>query len=150
MTKGRQKSVDAGFRPLMQIERVAHETLPRFKIDQVVAAKLGLYTRYFEEATGIEVTMDEVVEKALERLFNADHDFRKWQGLRSTDQTRLGTDEAKTRSEGAPAVAKAEVEGGAPKSEAKGTSPTGKRSEGQGDEGVHHKRTEGQSERQRL
>ena len=148
MTKGRLKSVDAGFRPLMQIERVAHETLPRFKIDKMVAEKLGLYARYFEEVTGIEVTMDEVVEKALERLFNADHDFRKWQGLRSTDQTRSGTDEAKTQGEGAPAVAKAEGEETAPKSEAQGASPTGKRSEGQG-EGVHHKRAEGQSERQR-
>lgn len=149
MTKGRPKDVDAGFRPLMQIERVAHETLPRFKIDKMVAEKLGLYARYFEEATGIGVTMDEVVEKALERLFNADHDFRKWQGLRSTDQTRSGTDEAKNQSEGAPAIAKAEVEGAAPKPETQGASPTGKRSEAQG-EGVHHKRAEGQSERQRL
>lgn len=148
MTKGKQKDGDAGFRPLMQIERVAHETLPRFKIDKVVAEKLGLYTRYFAEATGIEVTMDEVVEKALERLFNADHDFRKWQGLRSTDQTRLGTDEAKAQSESAPAVAKVEVEASAPKSEAQGASPTGKRAETQG-EVVHHKRAEGQSERQR-
>lgn len=142
MPKGRQKDVDVGFRPLMQIERVAHETLPRLKIDKAVAEKLGLYTRYFEEATGIAVTMDEVVEKALERLFNADHDFRKWQGLRSTDQTRPGTDEAKTQSEGTPAAAKAEVE-------VQGGSPTGKRSEAVG-EGVHHKRVEGQSERQRL
>ncbi len=145
MTKGRQKSADAGFRPLMQIERVAHETLPRFKIDKVVAERLGLYTRYFAEATGIEVTMDEVVEKALERLFNADHDFRKWQGLRSTDQTKPGADESKAQSDGAPPVAKAEVEG----VEVQGASSTGKRSEGQGGEGVHHKRTEGQSERQR-
>lgn len=130
MTKGRQKSADAGFRPLMQIERVAHGTLPRLKIDKVVAEKLGLYTRYFEEATGIEVTIDEVVEKALERLFSADHDFKKWQRVRPNDQTKAGTDEAKAQSNDAPAVAKAEVEGVVAKIEVQGASPTGKRAEG--------------------
>ena len=148
MPKGRPKSTGVGFRPLMQVERVAHQTLPRFKVDKVVAERLELYTRYFEEATGIAVTMDEVVEKALERLFSADHDFRKWQGLRPADQAGLGTDGAETQGEGAPIIAKAEVEGAAPKSGAQGASPTGKRSEAQS-EGGHHKRAEGQGERQR-
>ena len=149
MTKGRQKDVDAGFRPLMQIERVAHETLPRLKIDKVVAEKLGLYTRYFEEATGIGVTMDEVVEKALERLFNADHDFRKWQGLRSAGQIKPEAGESKPQIEAATAAPKAEVEGAVAKAETSGVSSSNKRPEGQGD-GAHHKRPESPGDRHRA
>lgn len=149
MPKGKQKSADAGFRPLMQIERVAHETLPRLKIDKMVAEKLGLYTRYFEEATGIGVTMDEVIEKALERLFNADHDFRKWQGLRSAEQTKSEVSEAKSQVEATTAAPKAEVEGAVAKAETSGVSSSNKRPEGQ-DDGAHHKRPESQGDRHRA
>lgn len=64
-------------RPLISIERIAYEKAS-FKVSKGVLVNLEQYVSYVKEATGDEPTPDEIVDKGMQRLFDADRGFKHW------------------------------------------------------------------------
>ena len=63
--------------PLISLDDVAAER-ESFKLSWTVLANIREYVAYVKDATGKETSADEVVDKGLQRLFDADKGFRQW------------------------------------------------------------------------
>lgn len=63
--------------PLINFEEVAAEK-ESFRLSWTVLASLRDYVAYVKDVTGKEATPDEVVDKGMQRLFDADKGFRQW------------------------------------------------------------------------
>jgi hypothetical protein len=77
MPKNKGKDATAGSMPLIAFEEVTSEK-ESFKLSWTVAANIREYVAYVKEVTGRETTRDEVVDKGMQRLFDADKGFRQW------------------------------------------------------------------------
>ncbi len=66
-----------GLKPLLTFERVSYEK-ESFKLSQVVLAQIKSYAQYVKATTSHEPTPDEIVERGMQRLFEADKGFRAW------------------------------------------------------------------------
>lgn len=64
-------------RPLISFERIVYEKAS-FKVSKGVLTSLDRYVAYIKEATGDEPTPDEVIDKGMQRLFDADRGFKQW------------------------------------------------------------------------
>lgn len=83
---GRKKNADGKLRqPLLRLTRVVYERAT-FRLRKDVLHQIAAYVLYMKEMTGDDPTQDELVEKGMQRLFDADRGFRQWLQLRkSTD-----------------------------------------------------------------
>lgn len=77
MPKNNRKETANGIAPLISFDEVAAER-ESFKLSWTVLANIREYVGYVKDVTGKETTPDEVVDKALQRLFDADKGFRQW------------------------------------------------------------------------
>ncbi|HMV48693.1 MAG TPA: hypothetical protein PLD20_06430 [Blastocatellia bacterium] len=77
MPTGKKKENASAAVPLIHFEEVAAER-ESFKLSWTVLANLRDYVAYVREATGRDITADEVVDKCMQRLFDADKGFRQW------------------------------------------------------------------------
>ncbi|MEP7342634.1 MAG: hypothetical protein ABI977_33205 [Acidobacteriota bacterium] len=64
-------------KPLISIERIIYEKTA-FKVSKGVLVNLEQYVSYIKDATGDEPTPDEIVDKGMQRLFDADRGFKQW------------------------------------------------------------------------
>lgn len=64
-------------KPLISIERIVYEKAA-FKVSKGVLVNLEQYVSYIKDATGDEPTPDEIVDKGMQRLFDADRGFKQW------------------------------------------------------------------------
>jgi hypothetical protein len=64
-------------KPLIWIERTVYEK-GTFKLSAALLLNLSQYVAYVKDVTGDEASPDEIVEKGMQRLFDADRGFRQW------------------------------------------------------------------------
>ena len=77
MPKNKQTNGSDRSMPLIVFEEVTSEK-ESFKLSWTVLANLREYAAYVKEVTGKETTPDEVVDKGMQRLFDADRGFHQW------------------------------------------------------------------------
>ena len=77
MPTGKRKESGSASIPLINFDEIAAER-ESFKLSWTVLANLRDYVAYVREVTGRETTPDEVVDKGMQRLFDADKGFRQW------------------------------------------------------------------------
>jgi len=77
MAKYNKKEVATTITPLISIEEISSER-QSFKLSWTVLANIREYVAYVKDVTGKEASPDEVVDKGLQRLFEADRGFRQW------------------------------------------------------------------------
>jgi len=77
MPKIKRKDATDSSMPLIAFEEVTSEK-ESFKLSWTVIANIREYVAYVKEVTGRETTRDEVVDKGMQRLFDADKGFRQW------------------------------------------------------------------------
>ncbi|MGE0128919.1 MAG: hypothetical protein AB7U82_12645 [Blastocatellales bacterium] len=77
MPKNSRKESTKGQAPLISFDEVAAER-ESFKLSWTVLANIREYVAYVKDVTGKETTPDAVVDKGLQRLFDADKGFRQW------------------------------------------------------------------------
>ena|SRR5215813_2007581 len=77
MQKNKRKVATDGSMPLIVFDEVTSEK-ESFKLSWTVLANLREYVTYVKEVTGKETTPDEVVDKGMQRLFDADRGFHRW------------------------------------------------------------------------
>jgi hypothetical protein len=77
MPNHKKKIATDGAVPLISFEEVTSEK-ESFKLSWTVMANIREYVTYVKEVTGRETTRDEVVDKGMQRLFDADKGFRQW------------------------------------------------------------------------
>ena len=77
MPTGKRKESANASVPLINFDEIAAER-ESFKLSWTVLANLRDYVAYVREVTGREATPDEVVDKGMQRLFDADKGFRQW------------------------------------------------------------------------
>lgn len=77
MPIGKKNEASNAVVPLIHFDEVAAER-ESFKLSWTVLANLRDYAAYVSDVTGRETTPDEVVDKGMQRLFDADKGFRGW------------------------------------------------------------------------
>jgi hypothetical protein len=77
MPKGKRNMEGKARKPLIRIERVFYEKAS-FKLRTDVIGNIVEYAQYIKEMTGDEPTPDELVDRGMQRLFDADRGFRQW------------------------------------------------------------------------
>jgi len=77
MPKNNRRESANGPTPLITFDEVAAEK-ESFRLSWTVLANIREYVAYVKDVTGKETTPDEVADKALQRLFDADKGFRQW------------------------------------------------------------------------
>jgi hypothetical protein len=65
------------YKPLINFEKTAYEKLS-LKLSEPVVTHLKAYAAYVESSVGAMPTMDEIVDKGMQRLFDSDKGFRNW------------------------------------------------------------------------
>ena len=79
-----------GLKPLLSFERVVYEK-ESFKLSQAVIAQIKSYAQYVKATTSHEPTPDEIVERGMQRLFEADKGFRTWAQQQVTQPVSNGS-----------------------------------------------------------
>lgn len=77
MPKNYRRESANGPAPLITFDEVAAEK-ESFRLSWIVLANIREYVAYVKDVTGKETTPDEIADKALQRLFDADRGFRQW------------------------------------------------------------------------
>jgi hypothetical protein len=77
MPKNNRRESANGPAPLITFDEVAAEK-ESFRLSWTVLANIREYVAYVKDVTAKETTPDEVADKALQRLFDADKGFRQW------------------------------------------------------------------------
>ena len=86
----RRKLTESGaIQPLLCFEKVDHEIV-RHKLDVHVLRTLRQYASFISAVSGVEPTPDEVIEKALLKIFNADAGFKQWQREQAKEKVTSG------------------------------------------------------------
>jgi hypothetical protein len=65
------------FKPLINFEKIAYEKLS-LKLSEPVVTHLKAYAAYVAQSVGTTPSVDEIVDKGMQRLFDADKGFRNW------------------------------------------------------------------------
>lgn len=84
MPKNKQTNGTDRSMPLIVFDEITSEK-ESFKLSWTVLANLREYVAYVREVTGKETTPDEVVDKGMQRLFDADRGFHQWLQKKNTD-----------------------------------------------------------------
>lgn len=95
MPRKKTSSENEARKPLIRIERIVYEKAA-FKLSTTLIGNLSQYATYVKEMTGEEASTDEIVEKGMQRLFEADRGFRQWL-QRKGSATGKTTKEERTR-----------------------------------------------------
>lgn len=77
MPRAKHNVATEAFKPLISFEQIAYEKVT-FKLSEPVVASLKAYAAYVQASTGQQPTLDEIVSKGMQRLFDADKGFRNW------------------------------------------------------------------------
>jgi hypothetical protein len=77
MSKSHRKALPSTRLPLISLNEFTAEK-ESFQLSWPVLAHLREYAAYVSEVTGRATSADEVVDKSLQRLFDADKGFRVW------------------------------------------------------------------------
>lgn len=77
MPKNKRTDSSNNLMPLIAFEEITAEK-ESFKLSWIVLANIREYVAYVREVTGKETTPDEVVDKGMQRLFDADRGFHQW------------------------------------------------------------------------
>ena len=77
MPKGKRNAETKVRKPLLRIERIVYEKAS-FRMNRDVLSNIEQYVLYLKEVTGDEPTQDEIVDRGMQRLFDADRGFRQW------------------------------------------------------------------------
>ncbi len=77
MPRAKHNATTNAFKPLISFEQIAYEKVS-FKLSEPLVANLKAYAAYVQASTGQQPTLDEVVSKGMQRLFDADKGFRNW------------------------------------------------------------------------
>lgn len=86
----RRKLTESGaIQPLLCFEKMDHEIV-RHKLDVRVLRTLRQYASFISAVSGVEPTADEVIEKALLKVFHADAGFKQWLREQSKEKVTLG------------------------------------------------------------
>lgn len=64
-------------KPLLRFDRVVYEKAT-FRLRQGTLQQIYEYVLYVKDMTGGEPTSDELVDRGMQRLFDADRGFRAW------------------------------------------------------------------------
>lgn len=64
-------------KPLISFERIVYEKTA-FKLSRGVLTNIEQYVAYIKDVAGEEPTPDEIVDKGMQRLFDADRGFKQW------------------------------------------------------------------------
>ena len=74
----RRKNTDGELRqPLLRFERVVYQKAS-FRLRQDVLQQIAEYVLYVKEMTGDDPAPDELVDRGMQRLFDADRGFHQW------------------------------------------------------------------------
>ncbi|MBS1808793.1 MAG: DUF2274 domain-containing protein [Acidobacteria bacterium] len=99
----RKKNTDGELRkPLLRFERIVYEKAS-FRLRQDVLQQIAEYVLYVKEVAGEEPTPDELIDRGMQRLFDADRGFYQWRQQKQSPSelkcnpetvpgTRSGTD----------------------------------------------------------
>ena len=93
MPRRKSPTERGGYRPLIRIERIAYEKIT-FKLSTTLLKHLAAYAQYVQEMTGDEPSPDELIEKGMQRLFEADRGFKQWLQQRESGTRSVGRTEA--------------------------------------------------------
>ena len=86
----RRKNTEGELRkPLLRFERIVYEKAS-FRLRQDVLQQIADYVLYVKEVAGEEPTPDELIDRGMQRLFDADRGFHQWRENK-TDQGGVGT-----------------------------------------------------------
>jgi len=86
----RRKLTESGaIQPLLCFDKVDHEIV-RHKLDVRVVRTLRQYASFISAVSGVEPSADEVIEKALLKVFHADAGFRQWLREQVKDRNTAG------------------------------------------------------------
>ncbi|PYS90767.1 MAG: hypothetical protein DMF64_13910 [Acidobacteria bacterium] len=86
----RRKLTESGaIQPILCFEKVDHEVV-KHKLDVRVLQTLHQYARFINAVSGIEPSTDEVIEKALLKVFHSDAGFKQWLREETKDKGNLG------------------------------------------------------------
>lgn len=78
----RKKNAEGEVRkPLLRFERIVYEKAS-FRLRQDVLHQITEYVSYVKEVTGEEPTPDELIDRGMQRLFDADRGFYQWRTQR--------------------------------------------------------------------
>lgn len=86
------KAENEAHKPLIRIERTVYEKAT-FKLSLTLLSNLSQYASYVKEVTGDEASQDEIVEKGMQRLFDADRGFRQWVQLNNAKTVKVMKEE---------------------------------------------------------
>jgi hypothetical protein len=85
----RRKLTESGaIQPILCFEKVDHE-LVKHKIDVRVLQKLHQYAEFINAVSGVAPVADEVIEKALLKVFHSDAGFKQWLKNQAKDEFKL-------------------------------------------------------------
>lgn len=68
---------DGKIKPILRFERAEKKTL-KVQIDSRVLSKIEQYPAYVKETIGAEPSIDEVVERAIDKILSSDIGFKTW------------------------------------------------------------------------
>ncbi|MBL8204733.1 MAG: DUF2274 domain-containing protein [Blastocatellia bacterium] len=86
----RKKNVEGELRkPLLRFERIVYEKAS-FRLRQDVLQQIAEYVLYVKEMAGEEPTPDELIDRGMQRLFDADRGFYQWRQQKQA-QGELGS-----------------------------------------------------------
>lgn len=77
MPRAKRHTDAEAFKPLISFEQIAYEKVS-FKLSEPIIANLKAYAAYVQASTSQQPTLDEIVSKGMQRLFDADKGFRNW------------------------------------------------------------------------
>ena len=77
MPRAQRKTETEAFKPLINFEKTVYEKVS-LKLSEPVVANLKAYAAYVQTSVGSVPTLDEIVDKGMQRLFDADKGFRNW------------------------------------------------------------------------
>ena len=100
MPRTKRKTATETLKPLISFEKIAYEKAT-FKLTETVLQQLTAYAAYVKTSTGQEPTPDEVVDKGMQRLFDADKGFKQWlqqqHGTDPNSENETNPDEGKDK-----------------------------------------------------
>ncbi len=100
MPKNRRTDSNNNLMPLIAFEEVTAEK-ESFRLSWTVLANIREYVTYVKEVTGKETTPDEVVDKGMQRLFDADRGFHQWL-QKKNDDSKVNAKPARSEKLGKP------------------------------------------------
>jgi hypothetical protein len=77
MPRSQRNAESDAYKPLINFEKIAYEKLS-LRLSEPVVTHLKSYAAYVAQSVGATPTVDEIVDKGMQRLFDADKGFRNW------------------------------------------------------------------------